>query len=188
MIVRVTRSTAPLATVRATDRAAVPSAPSGPEALVDAIVTELHESLRELRCASTEKLVRRQLSMTQVHVLWLLDHHGQMPMSRLAELLDVSLSNATGLMDRMEEHGLVERVRLADDRRVVLVRPSEGGLQALEETDGVKRDRMRAILARLDESQLRRALAVFHDIRLAVVAELDDVGTSHPHTAHGASA
>jgi DNA-binding MarR family transcriptional regulator len=188
MIVRVTRSTAPLATAPATDRAAVAPAPSGAQALVDAIVTELHESLRELRCASTEKLVRTQLSMTQVHVLWLLDHHGQMPMSRLAELLDVSLSNATGLMDRMEEHGLVERVRPADDRRVVLVRPSEGGLRALEETDGVKQERMRAVLARLSEPQLRRALAVFNDIRLAVLAELSEAGTAHPHTADGASA
>ena len=34
---------------------------------------------------------------------------GELTMSRLAELLDVSLSNATGLIDRMEERGLVER-------------------------------------------------------------------------------
>ena len=62
------------------------------------------------------------MSMTHMHVMWLLQHHGDLSMSRLAELLDVSLSNATGIVDRMEERGLVERVRVPDDRRVVLVR------------------------------------------------------------------
>ena len=47
-------------------------------------------------------------------------------MSRLAEMLDVSLSNATGLIDRMEERGFVERIRVPEDRRVVLVRITRG--------------------------------------------------------------
>ena len=67
-------------------------------------------------------MVKLGVSMTQVHVLSLLQHHGDVPMSRLADLLDVSVSNATGLIDRMEERGLVERVRVPDDRRVVIVR------------------------------------------------------------------
>src|SRR5512142_1721714 len=61
--------------------------------LVDSIVTELQASIREMRCASTERLVRGDLSTANVHVLWLLEHHGAVPMSRLAEYLDVSLSN-----------------------------------------------------------------------------------------------
>ena len=184
-----TRSTAPLAHAIAPgvphfDGLDPVAAPTGTAELIVAIVTELQGSIRELRCASTEKLVRQHVSMTQVHVLWLLDHHGDMPMSRLAELLDVSLSNATGLMDRMEEHGLVERVRVPDDRRVVLVRIAEGGREALEETDGVRRDRMRAVLARLDDGQLRRAFEAFRDIRLAMAAEPPAAGSGHhPHHA-----
>src|SRR5512135_1424722 len=138
--------------------------------VVDAIVTELQAAIREMRCGSTERLVRRNLSMTHVHVLWLLEHHGTMPMSRLAELMDVSLSNATGLVDRMEEHGLVERVRVPDDRRVVLVRPAAAGRIALEENEIVKRESMREILGRLSGEQLARALEAFRDIRAAVEA------------------
>ena len=191
MIVRVTRSTAPLAPAPGVpDTAGIDpvATPMGTAELILAIVTELQGSIRELRCASTEKLVRQHVSMTQVHVLWLLDHHGDMPMSRLAELLDVSLSNATGLMDRMEEHGLVERVRVPDDRRVVLVRIAEGGREALEETDGVRRDRMRTVLARLDDPQLRRAFAAFRDIRLAMTAEPPGASPGHrPHHADPAT-
>ncbi len=147
--------------------------------LVEDIVTELQATIREMRCGSTERLVRRNLSMTHVHVLWLLEHHGAMPMSRLAELLDVSLSNATGLMDRMEERGLVERYRVPDDRRVVLVRPAAGGRLALEEFEIVKREQMRSILARLDDAQRARALAAFRDIRQAT--EAGSGGVHHHH-------
>lgn len=149
--------------------------------LVEAIVTELQASIREMRCQSTERLVRRNLSMTHVHVLWLLEHHGTMPMSRLAELMDVSLSNATGIVDRMEEHGLVERVRVPDDRRVVLVRPAAAGRIALEENEIVKRESMREILGRLSGEQLARALEAFRDIRAAVEAGTGSEGRHHHH-------
>lgn len=149
--------------------------------LVDAIVTELQASIREMRCGSMERLVRRNLSMTQVHVLWLLEHQGTMPMSRLAELLDVSLSNATGLIDRMEERGLVERVRVPDDRRLVLVRPATGGRLALEENEDIRREQMRLILGRLDRDQLDRALVAFRDIRSALTAESGHSGQHHHH-------
>jgi len=149
--------------------------------VIDAILTELGGTIRELRCASTQRLVHTGASMTQIHVLWLLEHQGAMPMSRLADLLDVSLSNATGLIDRMEERGLVERTRVPDDRRLVLVRPAEAGRKALEENEGLRRQRMRAALERLDAGQLERALATFRDLRQAIQA---DLGTSGPHRHH----
>ena len=149
--------------------------------MIDAILTELGGAIRELRCSSTQGFVRTGASMAQMHVLWLLEHQGAMPMNRLADLLDISMSNATGLVDRMEERGLVERARVPDDRRLVLVRPSAGGRSALEENEGLKRDRIRAALGRLDALQLERALATFRDFRTAVQAEL---GTSGPHHHH----
>ena len=41
-----------------------------------------------------------------------------MPMSRLAETLSCDASNVTGLVDRLESRGLVQRRASADDRRV----------------------------------------------------------------------
>src|SRR5437870_3109067 len=86
---------------------------------VDDIIAGVRTALREMKCIGSERIVRRGLSMSTWHVLVMLERHGDMSMSRLADLLDVSLSNATGLVDRMEERGLIERVRVPDDRRVV---------------------------------------------------------------------
>jgi DNA-binding MarR family transcriptional regulator len=153
----------------------VPANPALP-ADVEAIVTEVAAWVGELRCASMGRLVQGHVSMSQMHVLWLLQHHGEMPMSKLAVLLDVSLSNATGIIDRMAEHGLVERVRVPDDRRIVLVRPSEAGQQAISETETSKRDRMRAVIGRLPATERPIVLAALRSLRRALSAEVETAG------------
>jgi MarR family transcriptional regulator, organic hydroperoxide resistance regulator len=147
---------------------------------VDAILTEVGGWIGELRCASMGRLVQGHVSMSQMHVLWLLQHHGETSMSRLAELMDVSVSNATGLIDRMEEHGFIERVRVPDDRRIVLVRPAAGGLRALSETETTKRERMRSVLGRLPDSERPIVLAALRSLRRALSAEAGS-GPVHEH-------
>ena len=146
------------------------------DALVDEVVGELHQIIGSLRCAGTGRMVKAGISMTHLHILWVLEHHGDLTMTRLADLLDVSLSNATGLVDRMAERGLVDRVRVPSDRRVVLVRPSAEGARVRGEIEALKQDRMRSILARLEPSQLERVLAAITDLRVAVIEE---IGTDH---------
>ena len=86
-------------------------------------------------------------------------------MSRLAESLDVSLPNVTGLVDRMVEHGLVERVRDDDDRRVVTVAPTAAGRATVEEIDLVRRRALAQLLLRLDHAQQEQALQIFAALR-----------------------
>jgi DNA-binding MarR family transcriptional regulator len=146
------------------------------------IASGIHDMIAGFRCAGTGRLVKAGVSMTHMHVMWLLQHHGDLPMSRMAELLDVSDSNATGIVDRMEERGLVERIRVPGDRRVVFVRIADGGLRALDQVEAVKQDRLQAILAHLDERQLGRVATALDDIRGAVIAEFGpDYLSGHDH-------
>jgi DNA-binding MarR family transcriptional regulator len=138
---------------------------------VGRVVDGFNDVVRGFRCASTGRLVKAGVSMTHMHVLWMLQHHGDLTMSRAAELLDVSFSSATGIVDRMEERGLVERVRVPDDRRVVLVRISDGGARALDEIEAVRLDGLQAILSHLDRAQLARLATSFDDMRAAIAAE-----------------
>ncbi len=134
------------------------------------IIAEFTESLGELRCAGSERLVRAGVSMSHLHVMWMLQRHGELSMSRLADMLDVSDSNATGLIDRMEERGLVERVRVPDDRRVVRVALSDHGREMLQQADVLRSDLMATILGRLDGQQLERLALALADVREALRA------------------
>lgn len=155
------------------------------ETPIAAIAAGIHDMIAGFRCAGTGRLVKSGVSMTHMHVMWLLEHHGDLSMSNVAELLGVSLSNATGIVDRMEERQLVERVRVPDDRRVVHVHLAAGGLQALEEIEAVKQDRIQAILGQLDQVKLERVVAALNDIREAVVAELGpEFGAGHDRMHH----
>jgi DNA-binding Lrp family transcriptional regulator len=63
------------------------------------------------------------ISLIHLNVLILLEGTGPLPMSRLAEALDVSVASATGIVDRMAKRGLVERRHSEADRRLVALVP-----------------------------------------------------------------
>jgi MarR family transcriptional regulator, organic hydroperoxide resistance regulator len=79
------------------------------------------------------------LTFSQAHALRLLDPELPLPMSSLADRLFCDASNVTGIADRLEARGLVERRSAEGDRRV----------KALTLTaDGVAlRDRVLAIMS-----------------------------------------
>jgi DNA-binding MarR family transcriptional regulator len=153
------------------------------------IVSNFREAFAELRCLGSERMHRADLSMTHFHLLSMLERHGSVTMSRIAELLGVSVSNATGLIDRIEERGFVERVRVPSDRRVVHVQLTDRGRLQLHEVELFKEDMINAVLARLDERQLRRVALAMADLRGAVVEAIsaDPSVQLHKHLerAHG---
>src|SRR5512146_2762609 len=160
---------------------------------VEEVAASLGQALGSLRCAGSQRLVRLGISMTHFHVLTLLRHHEAMPMGRLADILDASMSSATGIIDRMEERGLVERVRVPDDRRVVLVRPTQTGIEVVDEAELVKSDVMGAAVARLTDAQLDRLAESTAWLAAAIRQELAEAPErytpltqcDHHHHGHG---
>ncbi len=68
------------------------------------------------------------LSPTQVHVLHVLEPGTSVPMGRLACALGCDASNITGVVDRLEARGLVERRPAVRDRRVKVLVVTDSGL------------------------------------------------------------
>jgi len=134
--------------------------------------SNLGRAVGTLRCAGSQRLVRLGISMTHFHVLTLLRHHDAMPMGRLAEILDASMSSTTGIIDRMEEKGLVERVRVPDDRRIVLVRSTAAGLALIDEAELVKSEIIMGAISRLDPKQLDRLTLASADLGAAIADAL----------------
>jgi MarR family transcriptional regulator, organic hydroperoxide resistance regulator len=67
------------------------------------------------------------LSPVQCHVLHLIEPGRPLPMGRLAETLSCDASNVTGLVDRLEARGLVQRRASANDRRVKVLQLTPAG-------------------------------------------------------------
>lgn len=138
--------------------------------------------MNQVKCASSERLVRMGISMAQLHILYTLQRGGDMPMSRLAEVLHVSLSNATGLIDRIEERGFIERTRVPEDRRVVVIHVTEAGRRMLEEVDAISSDLLRSVFARIGPTQVAGVGRAFAALRRGL-----EEATDPPSDAHAAS-
>ncbi|MFJ4436153.1 MarR family winged helix-turn-helix transcriptional regulator [Streptomyces sp. NPDC088923] len=89
--------------------------------LIGAVVGRYHEEYE--RAASAHALTG-----AQARVLSLLSL-GPLPMRRLARTLKCEPSNVTGIIDRLETRGLVERRADPDDRRVKLAAATHEGLR-----------------------------------------------------------
>jgi len=97
---------------------------------------------------------RGALSLVHLSVLALLEARGPLPMSAVAEALDVSQASATGIIDRMEERGIVERQRAQDDRRVVSIHLTEGGVAVFRDMVEQRRARLRRVLGELTPDEI----------------------------------
>jgi DNA-binding MarR family transcriptional regulator len=98
--------------------------------------------------------VAQELTFGQMRLLFLLSKHGPSPVSRVAEWLHVGLPSASGVVDRVEKHGLVSRQHRLDDRRVVECTLTDAGRQLIEEIAGMRREIMRQTLGVLSEEEL----------------------------------
>ena len=117
--------------------------------------------------------------MTGFQVVALLEMQGALPMSRLAEEIGVALPNATGIVGRLEERGIVERIHDTADRRIVLVGLTDEGRRLIGEMESVRRARMTRLIATLDAAQQERLLQTVNDLRVAAT-HLHDQDNANP--------
>src|ERR1700730_6121686 len=85
------------------------------------------------RTAMDRWLERHDLSEGRLGVLWRLRVEGSITLGDLAESLDVSPRNITGLVDHLERDALVERFPDSEDRRAIRVRLAPAAKQKLAE-------------------------------------------------------
>ena len=100
----------------------------------------------------------RDSSLIHLNVLTLLEDDGSASMGELAQALDVSVASMTGIADRMERRGLVERRRDETDRRRVVVQATEAGRDVFRQIADRRREALGKLLAQLDQGELEGLL------------------------------
>jgi len=81
---------------------------------------------------------------------------GPLPISRVAEMLHLRPSDATGLVQRLVNRQLVERCEDPRDRRIRMLSVTQYGLELIEETSLVVHTKQREKLERLSDQRLRQ--------------------------------
>jgi DNA-binding MarR family transcriptional regulator len=145
-----------------TDQTAVSPVPE----VLDAF-GELSAAQRRLRGRDAQQ--PGGLSFAQLRLLNALEEDDGCPAGRLAERAGVTPATVTGMLDVLEEQGVVTRERSARDRRVVIARLSEEGRRLRDRRRAEVRRVFEDALAGLDPADLAAAPRVLR--RLAEVMD-----------------
>jgi DNA-binding MarR family transcriptional regulator len=120
-------------------------------------------SVRRLR--GRERRSPGELRDAQYSLLFSLCQRDHLSSSELAHLADLTPASATELLDEMEQHGLVQRTRSAQDRRVVQVALTDRGLGLVQQRRERLEPRWRSAFADFSDDELRAAVAVLERMR-----------------------
>jgi DNA-binding MarR family transcriptional regulator len=120
-----------------------------------------------LRLIEDELFGRHELTAQQYNALRLLRaaHPRKAPTLHLAARLVSRAPDITRLLDKLVERGLVERERLADNRRVVHVGITESGLALLEELAAEVRECHVRQLGHMSEGEMRALIELLRKAR-----------------------
>ncbi len=154
--------------------------PTAVGSLTDQILAEIDNGLAHQRQKWAAQCQAHGLSMTHFHVLAVLEADGPTPMSRLADQLGVAFSNLTGIVSRMEERGIVERVHDAEDRRVVLAQLTPHGREIVQKVEATRLEHMRQLVGALTATEQHAILGALKTLTSAH-ARLHTAQPDHAH-------
>jgi len=93
---------------------------------------EISSISSKLRRESEKQLADRGVSIIEFRILRDLNERGDLPMVSLAKQNFVTQGWITSLVDRLEQKGLVRRIRSSLDRRVINISSTEKGSEFYE--------------------------------------------------------
>jgi DNA-binding MarR family transcriptional regulator len=124
------------------------------------IVLKGNRKLRDLLQKEAEK---RGLSYTEVSTLYFLKG-GEKNVSSLAEFVGVNKSTMVEILDKLENEGLITRSRDEKDRRVVLVKITQKGLEELENVRQGYKNLIKDILSRSEGNIIKFFQIVIEEV------------------------
>ncbi|MFI8836351.1 MarR family winged helix-turn-helix transcriptional regulator [Streptomyces afghaniensis] len=127
--------------------------PEGP-APASVSLDRLFELSEVLGAMMQRGVAERGLTTARAGVLWALFHEGPMTQRALAGRLRVTPRNVTGLLDALQEDGLVVREAHPSDRRATLVSLSGDGRALTAELRSGRDDLAAALFADMPPGQL----------------------------------
>lgn len=126
--------------------------------LVALVEDGMTRSVRFFRRIIKEESQTLDLTQPQYNALRELQFIGEQRMSDLATLLELTNGATTGLVERLEARGLVERASAPGDGRGVVVRITPEGRRCVEQVLGAVKLAMADALSALDTAQRHMAV------------------------------
>lgn len=148
------------------------------------IIREIIYQIRRIIQAGelyTKELNRKyQLSVAQLNCLLALFEHGPLSLSQIARYMMVKGSTVTGVVDRLEQKGLVIRMRKSPDRRVITIQLTDTGKDLAENAPPPVQKKIIDGLTKLPEVERREVLGALSTLTTMLDVQDLEVEYSDP--------
>ena len=105
-----------------------------------------------------------EFSKSELFAMLLVDKQGEMMMSEIADNIGISMSTASGIIERLVKNGYVNRDRSETDRRIVVVRLTEQGKRLIAQLKCTVFEYIRSIDESLEDEERQLLLKIFTKI------------------------
>ncbi len=104
------------------------------------------------------------LSKQEIFAILLAERQGEIIMSRIADYINVSMSTATGIIDRLVKGGYMERERRDSDRRIVVIRLTAKGRELVDKIKSKGSEYIKMVSEVLTDEEQQQLVTVFTKI------------------------
>jgi len=147
--------------------------PGSDSAITNEVMSALRRIIRAIDLHSRALVQRFGLTGPQLVVLKELLVDSPRPVNELARSVNLSQATVTGILDRLEKKGMIERVRSTVDRRKVLVSPTPTAEAALAGAPPLLQEHFTSSFVRLPDWQQSQILSSLQ--RIVALMEAGDV-------------
>jgi DNA-binding MarR family transcriptional regulator len=137
------------------------------KSIQEEVVLNVARTAEYLAARGAELFKSAGLTSTQYNVLRILRGAGPEGLScgEVGDRMITKESDITRLLDRMESRGLISRERPSTNRRVVITRITDAGLQLVNDLDIPVQENHERVLGHIPDDQLRLANEVLEAMR-----------------------
>ncbi|MFH1073512.1 MAG: MarR family transcriptional regulator [Candidatus Firestonebacteria bacterium] len=121
------------------------------ETIDSRILTNLRKIIRAVDIFSSRLRQIYDLNTSRLACLKVLYRKGDIPLNEISRETFLSPSTITSAVDRLEEKKLVERKRISDDRRVIIIGLTLDGKIIAKSTPDTLHDKLAGVVSKLEK-------------------------------------
>lgn len=126
---------------------------NGTQPYAKRIMLALREVMQEMDNHSRRLMKNYDITVTQIISLYAIYEKGAMTLSVLSKHVHLSSSTLVGVIDRLEEKGLLKRTRDTHDRRAIFIDVTQKGREFVQTSPHLLHNRLDDKLKTLSESE-----------------------------------
>lgn len=123
------------------------------EEVLNILLVKLFNDILKIEETALKEGEFSDLSVTEIHIVEAIGLDREMTMSEVANELDITVGTLTTAINRLIKKGYVDRRRIEEDRRVVLIKLTERGEEAFKSHANFHDDMIKSVILELSDNE-----------------------------------